>query len=389
MRTTSDTQGQTMGTDAAVSPEMLSPNELLLNELDQGTLFAYLEHLREKAMFIPPTEMYLLLNPASVYTTAEQHYARGARFLEKCRNICVLVPLLLTWFGLSIASELYAQTIALDQTKINEPFLKMWVDGFPTLPSATFFGTISLPPFLIHLPFSGIAAIDVLLFLMLIYLTWCIQHIESKAQAKAHALSAWVREELFILESQSMVIRSQGSERDLALDRVSALMAEMQKVVASFNGAVQQQADGLTQLIKGASRIATAADRLDVIFERGQVVYNRLDATLPHLERQFNTMADRQSEAATALQSIANDMNGVATSIEELARPFATAGLGQMAKTLYRQQQQATQETVEILQKQEMLVKRMNVVSSRMSQMRPLLPKQNLWRVIFNKLLGK
>src|SRR5437763_10508932 len=129
MSTTSNTQDQTTGTNAAVLPEMLSPNELLLNELDQGTLFARLEHLRENAVFIPPTEMYLLLNPALVYTTAEQHYARGARLLEKCRNICVLVPLLLTWFGLDIASELYAQTIALDRTKINEPFLKMWVDG--------------------------------------------------------------------------------------------------------------------------------------------------------------------------------------------------------------------------------------------------------------------
>ena len=159
MSTTSNNQSQSTATNRATSQAALSADDLrLFKELDRGRLFRRLTHLQKNAVFIPPTEMYLLLDPASVSTTVEQHLARGASFWGRCRNICVLVPLLLTWFGLSTASELYEQTIVLDRKQIEQPFLKMWIEGFPSLHNPTLFGYVPLPPFLIH--FSGIAAID-------------------------------------------------------------------------------------------------------------------------------------------------------------------------------------------------------------------------------------
>ena len=321
-------------------PPPISPQEEFLKKLDRGQLFTRLAYLRNKAAAIPPTEMYLLLNPSTVFITAEQYLSRRAVRLEKWRNILVLVPLLLTWFSLSMASELYSQALSANPKLIEQPFLKMWVDGFPTLQRVMLFSKWEIPTFLIHLPTFGlIAALDALLFLLLILLTRSIQRDETKAQAEAHDLVSWLQDQIFQLESRSFVQRSEGPERELALDRISEMMSRTQ--------------EDLTKLIEVSSRVATAADRLDIIFQRGQEVYDKLDQTLPHLTQQFDTMTDRQRDASIALQSIAAGIQNTATAIEELARPFAAQDLASIAREREAKLQKSVQDFSAVVEKQE------------------------------------
>ena len=350
-----------------------SPQEELLKKLDHGQLFKRLTHLRNKATAIPPTEMYLLLNPATILITAEQYLSRHARNLEKGRNILVLVPLLLTWFGLSTASEFYTQTLSVNPKLIEQPFLKMWVEGFPDLQTATIFGTWEIPPLLIHLPSFGlIAALDALLFLTLIFLTGFIQRIEAKAQAEAHDLASWLQDQLFQLETRSVVQRSEGPERELALDRIADLMNRTQ--------------EDLTKLIDVATRVATAADRLDIIFQRGQEVYDKLDQTLPHLTEQFETMTDKQRDAAAALQSIATGIQNTAAAVEELARPFATQDLASIARKRDAELQKSVQDFSAVLEKQEKIA----AIMSRFPQdIGTMLPQKSRIQKFFKRLLRR
>lgn len=354
-------------------PPSLSRQEELLKKLDHGQIFTRLAYLRNKAAAIPSTEMYLLLNPSTVFITAEQHLSRQARNLEKWRNILVLVPLLLTWLGLSMASEFYAQALRLNPKLVEQPFLKMWVDGFPALQKAILFGIVEVSPFFIHLPTFGlITALDALLFLFLILLTGFIQRNETKAQAEAQDLVSWLQDQLFQLESRSVVQRSAGPERELALDRISAIMTRTQ--------------EDLTQLIDVAHRIATAADRLDIIFQRGQEVYDKLDQTLPHLTQQFDTMTDKQRDASIALQSIAIGIQGTATAIEELARPFAAQDLATIARQREAQLQQSVQNFSTVVEKQEKIAA---IMSQFPQDIGGIQPRKSRIQQFFKWLLGR
>src|SRR5436305_13001253 len=111
--TTSPKPEPSSGTQATTPQLRPIPSHIAqqLKAIDGGKIFQRLQHVRDHCIFIAPTEMYLLLNPANIKSTAAAYFAKGARFIERCRNIFVLIPLLLTWLALCIASAAYTQSI--------------------------------------------------------------------------------------------------------------------------------------------------------------------------------------------------------------------------------------------------------------------------------------
>src|SRR5260370_36845024 len=85
--------------------------------------------------------MHLVVDPTEVGTVAEIQFSRGAHRLEGWRNGLVLLPLMVTWFSLGLASIAYAQSIGGDPKLVAQPFLNQWADGFRAI-SMTFIGTV-------------------------------------------------------------------------------------------------------------------------------------------------------------------------------------------------------------------------------------------------------
>lgn len=379
---TSTEANQNKPVDLIELPAIPFEKKQWLNQIDGGKTLKRLEYIHQKYLYIPPAEMYLLVNPTEIYTTALYHFSQKTRQVEKFRNILVLLPLCLTWIGLSIASTAYSQALFQQPKLIESPFLKLWIDGFPTVTHLNMGGILIAPAIVHFFAFSDVAIFDALLFIGLIGLTLWVQKSDALANDQAQELNSWLQEHLFMVERHSMIVHSEQNGRDLSLDRFSDrfadLMTEMQKVVTTFNGIVQQQMDGLVELIKGTTRIATAADRIDIIFVKGEETYTKLSNALVTLEEQFETMASRQSGIAESMDETAQGIHKAATAIDELARPFAAEDLGSLARKIGKQQQQSMSDFNQHLQKQAEIANVMNEVTGKISVL-PIQPQTRNW----------
>src|SRR5438105_8554320 len=192
--------------------------------------------LRQQGTRIAPEEIYLLLDPAKVESTAEDYFSRWAVSLEAVRNIFILLPILVTWLSLGLAAVAYAQIYHLYP---DQSFLKLWADGFPG----------------IHWPVPGfpiVAAVDVGLLTFLLSLTASIQFIEWNARRKA----AGLRSELDV-EILNMVISSQihslgagpGNKKPAWAGEVQDAMNHLTNAVSSVEALVRASQDALKLLV--------------------------------------------------------------------------------------------------------------------------------------------
>jgi hypothetical protein len=104
---------------------------------------------------------YDVINPDAIERhAAESSFQHAGWFgcLEMVRNFLVLMPILITWIALSIASHNYAETVAMVPDKAGAPFLLLWEQGFPV-------GTFT------WLRFSWVAGADFLIIALVIGLT--------------------------------------------------------------------------------------------------------------------------------------------------------------------------------------------------------------------------
>lgn len=101
---------------------------------------------------------------------------------ERLRNLLVLLPVPLTWFGLMYGAVGYSAAIAAQPSLISRPFLLLWEQGFEGLVG---------PPWsvLSFLTFSHIAVGDVVVLLLVLLLTWQI-HTEVNVRQAARERSA-------------------------------------------------------------------------------------------------------------------------------------------------------------------------------------------------------
>src|SRR5260370_20075188 len=218
--------------------------------------------------------MHLVVDPTEVGTVAEIQFSRGAHRLEGWRNGLVLLPLMVTWFSLGLASIAYAQSIGGDPKLVAQPFLKQWADGFPAI-TAIVIGTVHIP--LVYngvrlFTFGEVALFDFIVLGILVIITLSIQQIESRARKKAEEISAWLEEELYEL-SQASLVRSLGPgpgnkqpqwavEVHTAISKLSNVLAEVKSIIVDFGTTIEMQRDSINKVIENTDRVATSVDRL-------------------------------------------------------------------------------------------------------------------------------
>ena len=98
--------------------------------------------------------------------------------LERIRNVLVLVPIFVTWAGLSWAATSYSMAIAASPALAGQPFLLLWEQGFDGL-------GLWGPGF--RAPLSVVAAVDAAVVLLIAVLTWVVHSQTLVAAAEHHA----------------------------------------------------------------------------------------------------------------------------------------------------------------------------------------------------------
>ncbi len=348
---------QSGGTSKAnLSPPKWRDIPKKLEAVDNGAVVRRLLKVRKEYDITPPSEIYLLLNPEEVGAATEAQFVKSARAIEGWRNILVLAPLMLTWIALGLAGLAYSQSIAHLQSIVvktqlsGDPFLKQWAEGFPVL-SVVNVGSIHIPLLISgwrYFSFGDVVGLDFFLLFLLLILTWIAHRIEIRAYKDGLYLSTWMREECAILRDASFV-RSLGPGPGndtpqwavLVISTIKSLqtvMGETKNVVQSFDSVLQKDRQSVTDFIQSIEGIEKAVDNLNRIFQAGKDTYERLDATLPHIEQHFKTMAESQDRAVKSLNNISGDISNAAQDISNaakaiitIAKPFSQSGVAEVA----------------------------------------------------------
>jgi hypothetical protein len=341
-----------------------------LKKVEQEKYAKRLYFLHQQSPKISPEEIYLLLDPAKVESIAETQFARWAYRLESWRNGLILVPLLVTWLSLGLAAIAYVQTY---QTNPDQPFLKQWADGFP--------GTTWPVP-----SFIAVAISDALLISIMLSLTIGSQMIESHAQKKAATLRSWLDDELYGMAAASemrslgagtenkrpawaMEVHDAINHLNTALRGVESLVStshdalkllvstsqttfenlvqasqeKLEGSVRQFGGALRDQREAVEQFMSGTTEVRRAVDKLEKIYVEGENIYLGLNNTLPKIEGAFSTMATRQDNAASALESMSSKTDNATKAVGDIAQRFTQVGLVESTSLAARQMQQTAE----------------------------------------------
>lgn len=74
--------------------------------------------------------IYSIVDPDRARDEVDENVSARTRHLITARNVLALVPLLLTWIALGLATIFYDQEITADKSKLTTPFLDLWQTGF-------------------------------------------------------------------------------------------------------------------------------------------------------------------------------------------------------------------------------------------------------------------
>lgn len=251
-----------------------------LYQIEHGKYVKRLDFLRMQSPNVSPEEIYLALNPATVEDVAQTQFARWGRRLETWRNGLILLPLLITWISLGLASLAYKT----NSVPSNQSFLTQWINGFP--------GSGSLV-----LGFFEVVAIDAVLLAILLVLTVCAPIIESRAHKRAAYLRSWLEDELHRLASTSLV-RSLGygieNKRPQWAVEVYSATSQLNRVLAGVESLVESSQQSLTNLLDDSQ---TTFKNL-VLASQG---------TFEDSIRQFGQLVSDQGEAVAKFYDIVND----------------------------------------------------------------------------------
>jgi hypothetical protein len=133
--------------------------------------------LADYATVLPPESLPRLLDSTATLDELEEAYSNRYRLglLGIVRNVLALVPLLLTWWALSAATNAYQVEVRIHPDMVYQPFLVLWENGF----NQGFWPT-----------FSTIAGVDAVLFAFIIGLTGFIHSLEQHAHKRARQVVA-------------------------------------------------------------------------------------------------------------------------------------------------------------------------------------------------------
>jgi hypothetical protein len=120
-------------------------------------------------------DAYQLINPDAFLDEVSASWISKSNIKkwQLARSILSLLPLILTWIGLFLASSAYQQYGVNHPGDLSQPFLQLWQNGFYGI---KVFGFIPVPTF------AGVAILDFLVLSCLLICMLRIQHLENRAQ---------------------------------------------------------------------------------------------------------------------------------------------------------------------------------------------------------------
>lgn len=218
-----------------------------------------------------------IVAPHQVLDELDQVRGGFSRVLSATRNVFALLPLLLTWGALGLASLAYHQELAAHPELIGTPFLDLWQTGFG--------GRLGLT-------FAGTAVIDLILLTTLVILTAVLHVAEGGEQRTASRIVGRLNAAL-----TGLAITMQRYEKKVK-------KADLESVAEDIGTALGRVEASMSAIVKANEDVVQGVrDSMDSA--RGEVetfiegLFRDVTATLDTLKAGYQTfIATQTSEAA-------------------------------------------------------------------------------------------
>lgn len=209
-----------------------------------------------------------MLDPAGTAAALRDRPLGDARLarLERWRNFLALLPVLLTWLGLTFAATGYRMAIEADPALIDRPFLLLWEEGFR--------GYVTGPASLLRFfTLSHVAIGDVLLLSIMLILTWRIHGemnvVQSGREREAHEVESQLHQvawqaSLELAERTSLataierfqeISGAQLDELRAERERIGQLADQREREMQDLNSFAQGLTSGTNTLVHYADQV--------------------------------------------------------------------------------------------------------------------------------------
>lgn len=270
--------------------------------------------------------------------------------VEWTRNFLVLLPIFLTWFELSHATNHYRILVERDRTVIDQPFLLLWEQGFNGLHSGFPFMT-----------FSQLAALDAALLLGVVILTMWVHYIsdirEAGATQRAVALRHQIEGVLWGVGQQLAVAKPR--------DDVASNVMDISNVIRSFQDSSRRLLDQISEEMK----------RLQVLREQREQEVKELIHFGDALDAGADKLiayGDTLKEAATATSHSMEALNRLATQLDDTA-----SMVGNEVHTLNKSSEQVAQQVSDLGQQLGRLAQEVETLAQEQSRLFNNTTRQN------------
>ncbi|GAC1629775.1 MAG: hypothetical protein NVS4B7_18430 [Ktedonobacteraceae bacterium] len=253
----------------------------------------------------------------------EQTRGRLINFMELIRNTLILAPIMITWFGISQATQQYdvllSQYLHDNSHNVDQPFLYLWQEGFGG----------RLPPFL---TLSSIALFDAGLLFLILVLTFFTFYLDQQNTAHSERETLQLRGELMhALTGASLLLVGKrkpepltaGDNLEVVAQKYDKMTREtnarfegmVQQVLAQFNAMTRQVLDQFTDTTKKiTTQFADVSRKMDTQLQAG----NTYLTTLNTFVNGFQVLSQGMQSAA---QNLKDTNNSLTTSINGLVVP--------------------------------------------------------------------
>lgn len=306
----------------------------LITEISDGETAGQLRFLADQAWATNPDDRarYSTLSLREAFDPAgfeervmetKYGYVPWLQWAEVGRNLLVLVPIMLTWYGLWQAALSYNQLISTRGELVTQPFLLSWERGFSELGSRPGW----------HPTFSEIALLDCVILFIVLILTIFIdrrrhikrdQAIQNAAeQRKVLERVLWrldlrfaqIRQEQNAASSFATLSMAVSSFPQRASDLVDALRREQTRLA----GLTRQQADEVRQLHDFIANLSDFTTKFRESAGTMQSSSEKIEGAVNKLSTQVENHGMAQGTLITALEGVM----GEATLLKDWAMDMA------------------------------------------------------------------
>lgn len=233
-------------------------------------------------------DAYQMINPDAFLAEISAAWINKSNIKkwQHARSILSLLPLILTWIGLFLASSAYQQYGVTHPGDLSQPFLQLWQNNFY---GVRVFGFIPVPTF------AEVAILDFLvLFCLLICMLW-IQHLENHAQT----ISAKFSQKLMEITEQLIALVSRTGITSLLKDD------DIDRIGEAVSRAV-------TKTMAQSDKVALQAKQF---IEASEI---RVNATLGQFEDNLNLFNADLTQLTNGLSTFSVDLQNHNQQVKDL-----------------------------------------------------------------------